>query len=259
MIFPSSIKKFAKYLLRYPQVGRVLSTLFGVLEVPILDSIFWLDRNTRYRYYEDLMKKMTTIYGSRIIPLNTSLEAVKTIAPTEEILSILSRVEEVSIGYCYCRARHQNCDNELWTCIHIGSAKSIDELAKKVPIRSSTHEEVEQIIRRSHEAGLVHQLITAPISDYFYVICNCCPCCCVMLNSSIRYGARNTAVSSNFIIKKDELLCTECGSCVDRCHFGAHTQMGEKYLFDRINCVGCGLCVTSCPSGALTLRRKDEL
>ncbi|MFW9932687.1 MAG: ATP-binding protein [Candidatus Thorarchaeota archaeon] len=244
------------YLMGYPRFGKALSAFFGLLEVPLLDFFEWLHHNTPLDFYKHLMHGMTKIYGSKVIPLNVSIDSRNLVSPSDEILGIVRRVEKLSIGYCYCRNKYKNCNNDVWTCIHVGTAESLSELSTRMPTKDATVEEVEAIIKKANESGLVHQLITAPSSSYFYVICNCCPCCCVMLNSAIRYGIQNTAISSHFIILKDEQKCSSCGKCVSRCHFGVHSLLKDMLNVDTSKCVGCGLCVSTCPEKALTMTRR---
>ena len=250
-------------LLSNPRMGKVLGNIFGFIEVPLLEGIKTIDRYLFHGFYEKFMKYFSLFYGSRVIPLNTSINSSLKISPTEEILEIIQRMPSVSLGYCYCRAskRKRNpetssCTHSLWTCIHIGTAKKLGELEEKTPMKKANYRKVKALLQAADKAGLVHQLITAPTSEYFYVICNCCKCCCVMLNDVIRYGPRNRIISSNFIASNDEELCVACGECVERCYFKAREMINGKLIFNLENCVGCGLCVTVCKYGAISLSKK---
>ncbi|MFX0090471.1 MAG: ATP-binding protein [Candidatus Hodarchaeota archaeon] len=245
-----------QYLAQFPSIGKALSTLCGILEVPFLDLLLFIDQFIRPGTYKQMMPYFTQFYGSRVIPVNTTLKIIPSISPTEEIISIIRRVPALSIGYCYCRKKHQNCDNPIWTCIHIGTAKRLDELGKKIPLKSSTIREVEVLLHEADCLGLVHQLITAPSPDYVYVICNCCPCCCVMLKNALVYQLHGVALSSNFIATQNTENCTLCGRCVERCYFSARTIETGKLIFDPKNCVGCGLCVSTCSVNAIHLVRR---
>ena len=258
MRLPHFIVSWFRFLLRHPPIGKVVSSVLGLLEVPILDTILFLDRHTRLDYFDaSLMGRFTRVYGSRVIPLNISLTAVPTVSPTEEILNIIRRLPVLGIGYCYCRSAHRNCNNELWTCIHVGTGQSLKELSTRMPIESASLEEVEQLLYRSDKAGLVHQLITAPTRDYFYVICNCCPCCCVMLRSAIQHGFSGAVLASNFIAEIDPEKCANCGSCVERCHFKARSISNKRLEYAPEKCAGCGLCVTVCGTGATRMVRRS--
>jgi len=258
VILPAWISKISAYLLNYPPIGKAVSSLLGLLEVPILQTVSFLDRHTRLDYFQDLMRLFTRFYGSRVIPLGISLQSTPSVGSTEEMLGIVRRVTGLAIGYCYCRSKHGNCENDVWTCIHVGTAESIKELEGKMPLRTTTVDEVEKILVKSNEAGLVHQLITGPIKDYFYVICNCCPCCCVMLRSTIGYGLGNTALASNFEAQTDMTSCDHCGQCADRCHFGARVIVERELEIHSSKCVGCGLCVNHCPLNAIVMVRRPQ-
>ncbi|MFW9967383.1 MAG: ATP-binding protein [Candidatus Thorarchaeota archaeon] len=258
MVLPKDTIRLFGFLRRYPNIGKVASSVFGALEVPFLEAIRFLDHHTRLSYFSDLMKHFTRLYRSRVIPLNISLEAVQAVSPTEEILNVVRRVSALAIGYCYCRSTHKNCDSEVWTCIHVGTAESLSELAERMPIKSATLEEVEELIIRSNERGLVHQLLTAPSPDYFYVICNCCPCCCVMLRSAVNYGMTQAVLASNFLAEQIEDKCNNCGQCISRCHFNARYMDSSTLVFVTEKCVGCGLCVSSCELGAIKMSRRTS-
>ncbi|MDF1538349.1 MAG: ferredoxin family protein [Candidatus Thorarchaeota archaeon] len=255
---PSIVKRSFRFLTSYRTIGRAVSFILGFGEVPLLEFFSFLDKHTKYEYFSDLMAGMTRVYGSRVIPLNVSLSGVPAVSPTEEILNIVSRVESLAIGYCHCRNKNKNCDNEVWTCIHVGTAKDIESIGKQRPLKSATLDEVKDLILKSDHAGLVHQLITAPSSEYFYVICNCCPCCCVMLRSAINHGLGNTALASNFISTHDTEKCTNCGECVDRCYFGARRMEEFILTYYPRYCVGCGLCVPACLTNAAEMRRRKD-
>ena len=106
------------------------------------------------------------------------------------------------------------------------------------------------------ELGLIHQLIYFPNPNLYYVICNCCSCCCAILNTYKKF--KNTipyfVLPSDFIAQIDENKCNNCGICVQRCHFNARLKdKNNKIRFIKENCKGCGLCATKCPTGAIKL------
>jgi MinD superfamily P-loop ATPase len=55
----------------------------------------------------------------------------------------------------------------------------------------------------------------------------------------------------------DKARCTLCGSCAERCRFGAiRVPKGGSvltYEVDLVSCEGCGVCVDTCPARAVTL------
>lgn len=228
----------------------------GGIEVPILEAIDCLSKIRPSISYE-AMRHFTKYYGSRVIPLEIPVKSIPAISSTEELLGIIERMPSLGVGYCYCRAKKHNCTNDLWTCIHIGTAKSLHELKDKMPLKSATVDDVKLILKKADKNGLVHQLITAPNSNYFYVICNCCPCCCVMLESARKYSGTNIAVASNFIAINNE-NCTNCGECVSRCYFGARLMDGDQLIVNTDRCSGCGLCISFCSNNAIQLVQRSS-
>ena len=59
-------------------------------------------------------------------------------------------------------------------------------------------------------------------------------------------------------------VCTECGTCAEKCHIDAITmcETGSGAEAPEVNmqiCLGCGVCAAACPSGALTMSRRSIL
>jgi MinD superfamily P-loop ATPase len=50
----------------------------------------------------------------------------------------------------------------------------------------------------------------------------------------------------------DPDLCTECGTCVESCRFGA---ISDEILIEEMRCEDCGVCQLVCPEGAI---RSEE-
>ncbi|MFW9922477.1 MAG: DUF362 domain-containing protein [Candidatus Thorarchaeota archaeon] len=224
--------------------------------MPILNLIHFIDRRIKPGSYKALMQYFSLFYSSKIIPLNTKINSQLYFSPTEEILEIVKRVPAASIGYCYCRIKHKNCDNPIWTCIHIGTAKHLEELGKKIPLKSASYKEIEQLLFKADELGLIHQLLTAPSPEYVYVICNCCQCCCVMLQNAIKYNLHGAVIESNFLVEKAKEECHLCKDCISKCYFNAIEIVNETIVIHSEKCRGCGLCVNACKQGNLKLIRK---
>ena len=246
------------FLLSYPQIGRAISSIFGLLEVPILEFRRMIDKYIAPGFFERSEAYFNRFYGSTVIPINTVLESEYKISSTEEIISIIERLPSLAIGYCYCRTIRKNCDNPKWTCIHVGTAQKLSAIGERTPIKSTTVEEVKDLLYEADNRGLVHQLITAPNKDYFYTICNCCPCCCVMLNSVNRLNKASIVSNSNFVILHDVKECTHCGECVKRCYFDALITVDNRTICYEENCVGCGLCISKCEFNAIKLIERNK-
>jgi len=90
--------------------------------------------------------------------------------------------------------------------------------------------------------------------------CHCCGCCCTILQAGRLAGLPETVQRSNYRVVKDHDNCTNCGECVRRCQFFAHTSKAtdDKPVYHREKCVGCGACVMGCKFDALHLEPVSE-
>jgi ferredoxin len=117
--------------------------------------------------------------------------------------------------------------------------------------RRLTKEQALVIVRQAEEDGLIHVVMNKQNVDQF--ICNCCPCCCQTMPILIKNNI-SVVEPSRFAAKVNPDLCTACGTCLDRCYFGAiAVQENEAAQVDEGRCMGCGLCQVTCPSGALSM------
>lgn len=257
---------FLNRLLRQaPFLGKIVSSVFGVLELPILEFMRRLDDKfhinfTRYVNKHILKGK----WGGRVVPLNRNIEVGTKFAPIQEITEILGRSNVIKISYCYCRTIQRakgnyNCDHPLFTCIHLGSGKYINEvpLSEKA-FNKVSKEEVLDLLKECDERGLIHQLIYFPSPDFYYVICNCCPCCCVVLDRFLKEGTPKV-IESDFIARVNDDACQNCGTCTKWCYFDALTLKNGTLRFKPDKCFGCGICVSKCPNDAISLRLKKNL
>ena len=136
-VFPYRLfhAKFDRLLKRIPLIGKILSSIFGIFEILMLEIFRFLDNkfnistiNIVNRY---IFKKR---WGGKVVPLNVNFDVDTKFLPSQEILELLSRSKVVGIGNCYCRETQRkhsdepNCDHPIKTCIHIGFGSSLHEI-----------------------------------------------------------------------------------------------------------------------------------
>lgn len=191
--------------------------------------------------------------SSVVIPINKAFEASQKVIPSEQALNILSNAKIIARKACGCRSKSNGCDASMDVCIVLDSLaeKRINEgIAEVISI-----DEAKQILNETEEAGLIHLIINMT-GWQPEAICSCCRCCCHELKALLEFGYLDAVLQSDYIIEKDEEKCINCGECIAKCHFKAHTNQDEKVIFISEKCYGCGLCVTICQNQALTLIQK---
>jgi ferredoxin len=201
----------------------------------------------RIKEYEDWKIAIT-------LPVNVSINAKHKVINLDQALNHLDGAENIYKLDCICRTRMGNCDSPIETCIAWDSAKKLldTDLYKTQNTRLITKEEAIETLKVSHEAGLVHMAYAA-WDDEVNRICSCCSCCCAVFSSILRFGMFPDLLSSDTVSVTDLNMCENCGTCVDRCQFGAREMHDQTLTVNTNLCYGCGLCVSTCPTGAITL------
>jgi len=201
------------------------------------------------------------------------------ILPYESITDIIKGVDAVVVVHCTCRTAMRKCDSPVDICLGL---VTFDEGMPVTPptyigqpagepvlhehgapginpgeARFLTVEEALQVAKRAEEAGLIHCVENVQRRPAF--ICNCCPCCCVLMRGISQAGLPHSVAHSNYIATVDESLCIGCEDCLGRCQVKAITIDKQTAAIDEGKCLGCGLCVSKCGVDAITLRRRVEL
>lgn len=190
------------------------------------------------------------------LSVNTMIEADHNVYDLSEAKTILSKARKIVVGDCPCRTEHHKCDAPLDVCL------SLDEQAEiSLKNGGNNHEvsldEALSILKRSHEAGLVHMAYVAKGADKPKVLCSCCGCCCNTLSPMIKKGTFELILSSKKIAEDKHDGCTACGVCVLRCIFGARKLVEGELIYDPSRCMGCGVCVSTCPTGTILMIQRQ--
>jgi ferredoxin len=202
---------------------------------------------------QELAEAVFTINQS--IPLQ-DLEQIIPYAAAREL--VLTMPLEIATTECACRrSRPSHCE-PTQVCLIIGQP-FVDYAIKDNPGRGRriTPTEALEILRAEHARGHVHSAYFKENHlDRFYVICNCCKCCCGGIEAMVKYN--NPVIApSGFIATLDDALCISCGACAEACPFGA-LSMQKTAVLAWEKCMGCGVCETTCPQAAISLVREPR-
>ena len=121
--------------------------------------------------------------------------------------------------------------------------------------REFSVEEMMSACYKMEDAGQIH---ISPNTAQITSTCNCCPCCCVIMQPMKNYGnVYEMLAPSRFRAVIDEEKCLGCQTCVERCHFEAiemrkvpGSKKMKAFIIDE-HCMGCGLCIYKCPNNAM--------
>ena len=210
--------------------------------------------------HEAFDKAITEGVGAflRPVPVNRSLDVRHHVAAYEDACEIIRNAKKIALAECICRKQQnligKGCDKPEEVCFLLGSNGQyyIDRgMAREVGV-----EEALTVLDQAQQAGLVTQPTTSQNPGG---MCNCCGDCCGALKALNRHPRPAEKVFSNYFATVDQVACTGCETCLDRCQMGAigmNTDGLAEINLDR--CIGCGLCVITCPDEALRLTSKPE-
>jgi electron transport complex protein RnfB len=212
------------------------------------------------QYYREVFKDVFQDDPSvhRVIPVDKAIPFELEVFPYERAVELLDGAKSWGVRDCICRVQQRFvgrvCDHEIENCLLFASAENVfnnTELTRPI-----TKEDSLRILGEAAQAGLVH--CTAGHRSPLNYICNCCTCCCGVLRGLVEFGMPAAVACSDFYASVDSALCSACGSCIERCPFGALMISEDVCVVDRARCMGCGLCVSACSTGAACLKRRPE-
>jgi len=191
-------------------------------------------------------------YIATTIPVRIDIDMKQQVLSLDEAEEILRGARSVALGSCDCRKKGQICDAPVDVCLSLNnSADGDDEYEGFEPVMV---EQALEVLRTSHEAGLVHLAYRKPGKE-ITEFCSCCSCCCWFLQKLKTTDYHESIVEAKYIAEQDTAKCVGCGTCVKRCQFDAWLapEADEKPSLQAASCFGCGVCVTACPADAISL------
>lgn len=167
---------------------------------------------------------------------------------------IVSEAPSVAVSLCPCRTHAaligEACDAPTRTCLTFGGAA--DALVRAGIAEPISNDEGLDILREAKEAGLAQTADN--VKHGISYMCNCCGCCCGMMQSIRRHDITGAIVSSNWMAHVDLDMCRGCKKCFRACPADAITMVDNegqgkrKYwaIVDPDRCLGCGVCDEAC-------------
>lgn len=215
------------------------------------DDNDWLTKKVNTRREE---LQAGVIEPSIVIPVNQAFSVTQKVLPKKQVQEIFDNAKIIAQTECECRSRVKGCNAPTDVCIVLNAIaeKHIEEgRGRKITIK-----EANEILDKTAKYGLVH--LTLYIEGHqIDAICSCCSCCCSDLRAVMDFGFLDMVLKSDYRVEFNKEKCINCGNCIERCHFKAHTEEHRQIVFSTKKCYGCGLCVMSCPAEALLLVKRE--
>jgi len=210
----------------------------------------------------EIFKELMPDAVARTVTIEEELPSEAEIFPFEKLTELVERFDSFSAAICYCRHHAHLVGNPCkvdgvpeHSCLAFGP--TADYVVERKFGKKITKEECLDILKASAKAGLVHNTNNY-LGDIVFV-CNCCGCCCGMLDLLKRVKETTTLTYSNFQVSIETESCTGCGDCADRCPMDALGLIDEIARVEPVLCVGCGNCITVCPTESLSMVRRAKV
>lgn len=240
--------------------------------IPWIFGIFEFQLNHLDKELAELMEEYGPTYGLQFFSNKPQL--MQTVAieeaipnnqealPYEKVSTIIENGQSFRVNECICKKERgllgNPCDRPVEVCLAIAPVAGYFEQFDEGRVISRN--EAYELLNRVEELGLVH--LTNNFQAGQFYICNCCGCCCGVLQSINELGIpASLVINSHYYAVIDPDECTACGICADeRCQVNAiiEDEDEDAYRVVQEACIGCGLCASSCPAEAIRLVHKDE-
>lgn len=237
------------------EVGKIqllLQTVFAKNELIIIRV---LDGTTRL--LSKLKGRPILWVLSRVLGRFLSTAEVVTVERAIDFIDAISGMDaaEIALGPCRCQQALGKRDGtymkDMLVLFGVEAYKSSSDECRDIG-----PEEAKELLRRLHDEGQMQTFFACMASQgWLYAICNCDGNICFPMRAHQAAGA--VFHQGPDIVAVYEEKCTQCGTCVERCHFGANSLNGSG-LVDLSKCYGCGLCVSTCAGGARSMVKREN-
>ena len=208
-------------------------------------------------------------YRNKINELYRTNEPCQVI-PLQDAYKMVDLSLPVAIMSCICRKVTRATDertSEDYSCTGLGVGMFKWERwpeRYRGGVQFLSGDEAKAWLKKWNDKGMVQTIMVYGESNtggpFVGGICNCDYPDCIPIRHRVDYGLKYNLLKAHWVAMVDYDECTGCGTCVQRCQFGAikFEVTTEKTNIDMFKCFGCGVCETGCPTEAIRLERREK-
>lgn len=170
-----------------------------------------------------------------------------------DAISVLDKTE-IAVGPCMCqKALKKRTGTYIKDMVILYGAEAYKMAYPEY--KDLSPNEAKELLRKLQEEGLMPTFYSCLRSGgWIYAICNCEGKICFPFRAHQAAGA--VMYPGPDIISLNSEECIGCGTCVERCHFGANTLVDGTCQVNLAKCYGCGVCVPTCNGKARKMAER---
>ena len=197
----------------------------------------------------------------QVLPVEEKIADGENVLPYERVSSLIENGQSFLVNDCICKKRQgllgQPCDRPVQVCLAVAPIPGVFDNSPQGRVISR-----ERSLRAAEKDGSSKDssTLTSNVQHGSFYICNCCKCCCGVLEAVNRLGMPAAdVVNAHYYAEIDPDACIGCGLCSEkRCQVAAIEEGEGVHRIIRERCIGCGLCIGTCPAGAIRLFHKER-
>ena len=225
----------------------------------------YIREDPQLRFFRMATEGPTFLARPLVNELALEPEVVSEVLDYEKASYIVEQTHSWAEAICHCRHVKQHmgkrCRYPLRHCLSFGLAA--DALVRANISKPIEKERALDILQYARDKGCVQMGDNVKNQPTF--ICNCCKCCCEMMEGFRTVRFPEKVITSNYEAELNPEQCRGCGRCARACPVDVidlvpaqpNQQAPKRKQHAQINqdlCLGCGVCQPKCRFGALTMR-----